>query len=142
MTKLYIIGSLRNAAVTETSAKLRALGYEVFDDWHAAGPNCDDEWQRYEKERGRSYKEGLDGAFANNGFNFDKKHLDECDAAVLVMPGGKSAHLELGYITGKGKPGFILFDAEPERWDLMYKFATGIAFGFDELECMLERVKW
>ena len=46
----------------------------------------------------------------------------------MIMPAGKSGHLELGYTIGKGKPGFILFDEEPERFDVMTQFATKIFF--------------
>jgi nucleoside 2-deoxyribosyltransferase len=49
------------------------------------------------------------------------------------MPAGKSAHLELGYMIGRGKPCFVLFDEEPERWDVMYQFATAVCFSYEEL---------
>ena len=39
------------------------------------------------------------------------------------MPAGKSGHIEFGYLVGQGKPGFVLFDAVPERYDVMYQFA-------------------
>jgi nucleoside 2-deoxyribosyltransferase len=52
------------------------------------------------------------------------------------MPAGKSGHLELGYVSGKGKPTYVLFDHEPERWDVMYQFATGGVFF--SLESLLE----
>jgi nucleoside 2-deoxyribosyltransferase len=64
--------------------------------------------------------------------------LDRCDAAVLLMPGGKSAHLELGYTIGKGKPGFIVFDEEPERYDVMTQFATEIFFSKEEFFSYLQ----
>ena len=51
----------------------------------------------------------------------------------MLMPAGKSGHLELGYIIGRGKPGYILFDGEPERYDVMVQFATGIFFNKQEL---------
>lgn len=98
----------------------------MFDDWYAAGPEADDYWQKYEKKRGRSYSEALDGFAANHVFGFDKHHLDSCDVGVLVLPAGKSAHLELGYLIGQGKAAYILYDQEPDRWDVMYKFATGV----------------
>lgn len=126
--KVYIIGSLRNAKVSDLAIRLRAVGLEVFDDWMSCGPQADDIWQEYEKKRGRSYKEALNGHFACNGFALDKKHIDEADVVVLLMPGGKSAHLELGYAAGIGKRTYILFDEQPERFDLMYKFATDIFF--------------
>ena len=80
-SKVNVIGSLRNPAVPELSARLRAEGYEVFDDWYAAGPEADDYWQKYEQARGRSYREALDGHAANHVFDYDTYHLSTCDAA-------------------------------------------------------------
>lgn len=133
MTKVYLIGSLRNPRIPDVASFLRKSGYEVFDDWFAAGPEADDCWRNYEKERGRSYKEALSGYAARHVFGFDKHHLDTADAAVLVAPAGRSAHLELGYMAGKGRPTFVYFEEEPERWDVMYQFVTGVCFSVEEL---------
>jgi nucleoside 2-deoxyribosyltransferase len=57
------------------------------------------------------------------------------------MPGGKSAHLELGYFIGSGKPGFIYFDAVPERWDVMHQFATDVFTSDEELLQGLEKYR-
>jgi nucleoside 2-deoxyribosyltransferase len=103
---------------------LRVAGHEVFDDWYAAGEKADDAWQAYEQGRGHNYEEALKGYAAEHVFGYDKHHLDRCDTGVLLMPAGKSSHLELGYMIGQGKPGFIVLPAEPERYDVMYKFAT------------------
>lgn len=121
---IYLIGSLRNPAVPELANRLRGHGFEVFDDWYAAGPEADDKWQAYEEARGRTYKDALAGWAATNVYGFDKRHLDRADAGVLSLPAGKSGHLELGYLAGRGKPVFVLFDKVPERWDVMYQFAT------------------
>ena len=133
MTTLYVIGSLRNPRITEVGNALRAAGYNVFEDWHAGGPSADDEWQRYEKERGRGYKEALAGYHAQNIFNFDLVHLNRAEAGVLVMPAGRSGHIEFGYLAGQNKPVFVLFDEEPSRYDIMHQFATAICFNIDEL---------
>ena len=123
---VYLIGSLRNPEINRLAAKIRELGFEVFDDWTAAGPTADDTWRDYEKQRGHTYTQALQGYAAKHVFAFDKFHLDRADLAVLAMPAGKSGHLELGYILGKGKPGYVLLDQEPERFDVMYQFATGV----------------
>lgn len=134
MAKIYLIGSLRNPKVPEVAKKLRSAGHEVFDDWFAAGPEADDYWQKYEQSKGNDYPQALKGFAANHVFNFDKGHLDRNDMAVLLLPAGKSGHLELGYVIGKGKPGYILFDdSTPERWDVMYLFANGVFFSTDDL---------
>lgn len=122
---IYLIGSLRNPDVPKVAASLRAAGIEVFDDWYAAGPDADDRWRDYEIGRGRTYIEALDGLAANHVFDFDRCHLQQCDAALLVLPAGKSGHLELGYVIGRGKRGYILLDS-PDRWDVMYRFATKV----------------
>ena len=129
---IYLIGSLRNPQVPVVAEQLRNAGHEVFDDWYAAGPEADDYWQRYEVARGHNFKQALEGYAANHVYGYDKGHLDRADSGVLLMPAGKSAHLELGYLIGQGKPGYILMNAEPERFDVMYRFAT-VVFSVEEL---------
>lgn len=136
--RVYIIGSLRNPKIPELGNALRAEGMYAFDDWFGAGHEADDQWLLYEKTRGRSYGEALYGEAAAHIFNFDKDHLDRSDAGVLVMPAGKSGHLELGYLAGKGKETYVLFDGEPERWDCMYQFANKVFFNQDELVSYLK----
>lgn len=122
----YLIGSLRNPLVGEIGNLLRARGVTVFDDWYAAGPEADDYWQKYEQARGRPMAEALKGAHAQDVFHFDKTNLDASGAAVLILPAGKSGHLELGYMAGTGKHTYILMDGEPDRFDVMYNFATAV----------------
>lgn len=137
INQIYLIGSLRNEQVPIIGNQLRQEGFKVFDDWYAAGPEADDKWQAYEKARGRSYPEALKGAAAQNVFDFDKRNLDASDVCILVMPAGKSGHLELGYMVGKGKRSYILFDREPDRFDVMPNFVHvtggGVYYDLDEL---------
>lgn len=135
INSIYVIGSLRNEAIPEVADSLRGVISDVFDDWFAAGPEADDYWKKYEKLRGRNYQDALKGYAANHVFSFDKSHLDRCDAAVLVLPAGKSGHLELGYAIGSGKRCFILLDEEDIRWDVMYQFAERV---FNNKEEMIE----
>lgn len=122
----YIIGSLRNPEVPRVAAALRAEGHDAYDDWYSPGPEADDHWQAYEAQRGRSYIEALNGWHAKHVFEDDKKHIDAADAGVLVLPAGRSAHLEAGYLVGRGRPVYILLPAEPDRYDIMYRFATAV----------------
>jgi len=135
--KVYLIGSLRNPDIPLIGQAIRGIGHEVFDDWMAAGPTADDCWRDYERLRGRTYIEALQGHAARHVFEFDKHHLDTSDAAVLILPAGKSGHLELGYMIGRGKPGYILLDessgAGDFRYDVMYRFATRVVETLDDL---------
>jgi len=130
---IYLIGSLRNAEIPRVAAYLREAGFDVFDDWHAAGPEADDYWQAYEKSRGHDFPAALRGYAAANVFAFDHRHLERSDLVVLVLPAGRSGHLEFGYAVGRGKPGYILLEGEPDRFDVMYKFATDVFFTKEKL---------
>jgi len=133
MSGLYLIGSLQNPKVLDIATRLRAEGFEVFDEWMAAAPHGDTQWQAYGRQRGWTYKQALTSAFVTTAFNFDLNHLQQADIGVLVMPSGRSGHLELGWLLGQGKRGYILFDGEPERYDLMTKLATDVVFSVEEL---------
>lgn len=56
-------------------------------------------------------------------FEEDKKWLDWSDVCVLLLPCGRSAHLEAGYAKGQGKGLIILSELNPGEWDVMYGFA-------------------
>ena len=141
---IYLIGSLRNEKVPQIGNILRKAfpstasnpRTQVFDDWFAAGPEADDYWRKYELSRGRTFIEALEGKAAENTFTFDKLHLDSADVGVLVLPCGKSGHLELGYLRGRGRPAIVLLEEGEDntrRWDLMYKLATHVVVGVEEL---------
>lgn len=126
--KLYLIGSLRNPRVQEIAAEFRKLlpTWEVFDDWQAAGPEADDYWRDYEKAKGHDFAKALEGYAAKHVYEFDKHHLDTSDAAILILPAGKSGHLELGYMVDKGKYTAIMLDDDPDRFDVMYSFVDKV----------------
>jgi hypothetical protein len=131
---LYIIGSLRNPRVNELAVQLREAhpDVEVFDDWFSAGREADDYWKEYEQARGRSYQEALMGYAAKHVFEFDKHHLDRATHVILVLPAGKSGHMEIMYAAyGVGAKTAILLDPEDVRWDVMYQFIPTV---LDSLE--------
>lgn len=136
----YLIGSLRNLNVPEIGEYLRKhADVKIFDEWWSASEDADDWLQAYFKSRKFGYKEMLNSYVSKHIFEFDKRHLDRVDGAILVMPAGKSGHLELGYMAGKGKKTYILFDKEPDRLDQMHQFADDIYFNIDELVTQLKK---
>ena len=62
---------------------------------------------------------------SQKAFREDKKWLDWCEACLLILPAGKSSHLEAGYAKGTGK---LLVIYHPNgfpngEFDVMYGFA-------------------
>jgi nucleoside 2-deoxyribosyltransferase len=138
---VYIIGALKNRSIPKLANEIEKLGIEAFDSWQSPGPMADSYLKTYERARGRNHLQAMKGHAAQHIFSFDKKFLDLCDAAVMVMKAGKSAHIELGYVIGKGKPGFILFDKPPARFDIMHLFATDMFYSKKDLLNALKKLK-
>ena len=134
---LYIIGSLANPRLEDVSDQLREAGFDVFDQWRCAQG---DYWADYALRRKMPFREAMKMDFVETAFNFDMKYLQKADAGVLVMPAGRSGGMELGWLLGQGKRGYILYDGEPERPDLMTKLATDVCFNIDELIVALNDV--
>jgi hypothetical protein len=137
--RIYLIGSLRNPDIPHIGLELKQAGFDVFDDWWSASPDADDWWQSHETLKGSDYKAALYGPHATSVFEFDRKYLYQSDIAVLIMPAGRSGHIEYGHMTGRGKPSYVLFDKKPDRYDVMYRFGTDVCFSLDELKETLKR---
>lgn len=138
---VYLAGSLRNPAIVSLHRRLEELvpDCDFFSDWAAAHEAGDDAWKEYEQARGFTFLEALDRPAARHVFEFDKRNIDRSDVLVLVLPAGRSAHMELGYAIGRGKVGFILLDpsSETDRWDVMYCFAHGVYADVEDLATAL-----
>lgn len=103
---------------------LRADGHEVYDFRHPkphdTGFSWGDiaaEWLNWSPEE---YIEGLKHPIAQAGFQSDKDAMDWCDMCVLVLPCGRSAHIEAGWCIGQGKPTIILLHEDKFEPELMY----------------------
>ena len=66
----------------------------------------------------------------------DKKWLDWADTVIMVMPCGRSSHLEAGYAVGQGKRLYIYGNFPKGEFDVMYGFADRL-FRTSELSDLL-----
>lgn len=141
--KFYIASSWRNPLQPEIVKMVRAMGHEVYDfrnpkpgdtgfHWSEIDPN----WEAWDAER---YRAGLAHPIAEAGFKSDYDAMQWADACVLVLPCGRSAHLEAGWMIGQGKPTCIALAGEvvPE---LMYKMAAHVAVSVSDLYEWLEQI--
>ena len=77
----------------------------------------------------KQFIDAFDHLLAEAGFKSNMDSLTNAEALALVMPCGRSAHLEMGYAAGAGIPTIVLMsDGEPE---LMYRMATRFATDLD-----------
>ena len=136
--KIYIGGALANPDVVRLTKMLLDEKYDTFSEWFTPGPDADVLWRDYELALGYDYREALNRPAAQQIFSFDKRHIDASDVFVMLMPCGKSAHLELGYAVGTGKRTIIYMPEQPDRWDVMVTAADAIVYTDDELLLALE----
>lgn len=79
-----------------------------------------------------SYLEMIDHQRAADGFESDFNAMQKADAFVLVLPCGRSAHLELGWAVGQGKHTAILLE-DPLEPELMYRMVDYLAPSLPDL---------
>lgn len=137
MAKIYLASSWRNADQPETVKILRECGHQVYDfrnprpgEHGFAWKQIDPAWEGWTAERYRELVTTHPTAMA--GFQSDFRAMQWCDTCVLLLPCGRSAHLELGWCAGRGKRTIIVLrdGEEPELMNLM---ADELVIGPEEL---------
>ena len=73
------------------------------------------------------YLQAIQHPRAIEGFDADMDALRDADIVVLVLPCGKSAHLELGWAVGAGKRTCVYVPEETLTPELMYRMVDHIA---------------
>ncbi|KKL16466.1 hypothetical protein LCGC14_2495240, partial [marine sediment metagenome] len=64
-------------------------------------------------------------------FKEDLKWLDWSDCVIMLMPCGRSSHLEAGYAKGQGKLLYIYGAFPKGEFDVMYGMADGLVHSED-----------
>lgn len=127
--KVYVASSWRNKYQPEVVGDLRACGLDVYDfrnprpgDDGFRWSEIDPDWQNWTTE---AYVEALKHPIAEAGFKSDMVALENADATLLILPSGRSAHLELGYAVGKDQRTAI-YIPEKQEPELMAKMVDRI----------------
>ena len=140
---IYVASSWRNTIQPGIVSRLRFLGHEVYDFRNPTNGNTgfswadiDPYWQSWTPEQ---FYAALDHKIAKEGFRFDFEAMKWADTFVLIMPCGRSAHLELGWACGAGKETAILLTKAQSEPELMYKLADLVTHEKHELTRWLSR---
>jgi len=88
-------------------------------------------------ERADEYLRMIEHPRALDGFTADFGAMQRADAIVMLLPCGKSAHLELGWAAGAGKRTAILLE-NPVEPELMYRMVDRMVQTVDELVSWLQ----
>lgn len=145
MSKIYVASSWRNDIQPVVVECLRGLGHEVYDFKNPREGDNGFAWADVSlKADGcnfTQYREGIDHPIAQAGYASDFDAMTLADTCVLVLPSGRSAHIEAGWMKGAGKRLAILFHGEPVVTpELMYLMADHLAPDFHSLFKWIGRV--
>jgi len=139
--RIYLASSWRNADQPKVLARLRSEGFDVYDfrnPPHGRGgfawSDIDIAWKSWSAE---DYRAALGSRIAKDGFSSDKTAMDWADTCVLLLPSGRSAHLEAGYMAGQGTR-VIVLTRDGEEPELMALLLSGICVSVDELCTLLK----
>ncbi|WP_263120839.1 hypothetical protein [Cellulomonas sp. RIT-PI-Y] len=132
--RVYVASSWRNPDQPAVVSALRGRGFEVYDFRNPNGgtgfawSGIDPAWQDWTAEQ---YIAALDHPLAEAGFASDFDAMQWANTFVLVLPCGRSAHLELGWAVGAGKR-TVIITQDGEEPELMAKMVDYIAVGMDD----------
>ncbi len=134
MMRIYVAGSFKNAdRIRVIGEALRIIGYDVY-------VFCDEHEPTYRLSQ--ELRQEVDVAtLTPQAINNNKTlltigslnymRLIQCDVLVLVLPCGRSAHLEAGWMCGQNRPVYVIGPMVPGEFDAMYVMVDGI-FADDE----------
>ncbi len=141
MARIYLASSWRNEFQPTMVDLLRMHGHEVYDFRNPpngvpgfAWSELDPGWQNWTAE---DYRKNLTThPIAALGYMNDLRGMEWADTCVLLLPCGRSAHLEAGWFCGRGKRCVVLTQ-DGEEPELMALMATDICISPDEVVQLL-----
>ena len=141
--KIYLASSWQNKEYEQVLNTLRLEGYETYDFKHPENKELSNfDWEKLDKEYNKwtcsDFKKALNHPEAIKAFQKDFQAMQEADFCVLLLPCGRSAHSEAGWMKGKGKKVFILDLSENPKPELMYRMYDDYLTETMEL---IERIK-
>jgi hypothetical protein len=111
-----------DAAADQSAWRHVRTGYGACGDLrNYAIPKKGSDWEAVDE-----YLRMIDHPRAVEGYEADFAAMEKADTFVMVLPCGKSAHLEIGYAIGAGKRTAILLE-DPVEPELMYRGADFLA---------------
>ena len=136
MARIYVASSWRNPYFPEVVVALRAAGHEVYDFRNPSHGCSGFHWTDIDENATNwsfeEYTEGLSHPKAEKQFAADLDALEWADTCVLVLPCGRSAHTEAGWMAGTGRK-VVVYIPEMREPELMYKLFNGVVNSLDDL---------
>lgn len=137
MARIYLASSWRNTYQPKMVEVLRAEGHQVYD---FRNPPCGfpgfawsqiaSHWKNWTADEYRTAIQSH--PLAARGYVSDMRGMEWADTCLLLLPCGRSAHLEAGWFAGRGKR-LIILTQDGEEPELMALMANHICVNLEEV---------
>jgi hypothetical protein len=136
--KIYLASSWKNKELLRSiNTQLKSLGHNVDCFCSADGRRTVFNFKQLKYDVKRDNISIRQEEIVKKAFEEDKKWLDWCEALIMFLPCGKSAHLEAGYAKGKGKKVYFVGSFPVGELDVMYGFADGL-YRYEQFKDLLD----
>lgn len=141
--RIYVASSWRNEKQPYVVDALRSAGHEVYDFKNPKPGNSGFRWSDAgDVSDTISYAQTvIKSPIAQAGFQLDKQAMDWADTCVMVLPCGRSAHLEAGYMAGQGKFTIFLLSMDKFEPELMYLLGDSLCHSIRDVIVTLNHRK-
>lgn len=95
--------------------------------------------RRYGDAKSLTAKDAITHTTVKDIYHENRMWLEWADAVVVVLPSGRSSHLEAGWAKGMGRPVFVYGEMKQGEWDAMYCMLDGV-FDLYELDDLLTAI--
>lgn len=140
--KIYVAGSFSNREnIMFIGNTLREHGFEtyIFCDPSSVTGKLSDELRLLYDLKTLTAKSVYDTKIISSIGLENLHELVQCDALVLVLPSGRSAHLEAGWMIGRQRPVYIIGPKVYGEFDAMYVMANHIFYD-DQVEDLIRMI--
>ena len=119
--------------VYDFRSAISSSGKELAFNWD----DIDRDWETWTSEQ---FLQSFRHPLASNAFQSDYNGMLHSDVCLLILPSGKSSHLEAGFMKGMGKKLIILL-CEDGRPELTYRIADMVTTQMDDVLRFLEKLE-
>lgn len=147
---IYLASSWRNSTQPTVVRELRYHGYAVYDfrnpseGWTKKYPGNEESgfhWSSidpgWESWSPWYFVQALEAPQAVKGYLNDFNAIEQAEVGVLLLPSGRSAHIEAGYFAGHPDKSLHILVPELPEPELMYRMADGIHLTIESLVAAL-----
>ena len=131
MAKIYVASSWKNENQQKLVAFLREHGHKVYDFTRPQGELKPSAWEvakiNPDECSVAEYSDATADPDTQNRFMEHLAAMSDADTAILLLPCGRSAHAEAGFMAGMGKRVIVFTYDNVVKPELMYLLFEGFA---------------